>query len=263
MFQYKNVLIGTNTYYYDWKLSLNKINKENVVFCNFNNFLNLEKIIINKNVSYIIPLSVVDYNLVKNNIKLLNNDLKVLYPTEEIFKLLNNKNMFTEFMLNNFIECIPDVYYLNNKKLKNIEYPVISKPIYSTNGLNMKIIYNDNELLKLNNYNNIQKFIEYEYEYGAFMLCIDGIIQTQKIIRFKYDKYNIKKTNFPKKYEHVENLNTNIFKNIINKLNYSGGINIDFKVDELSGNIYIFEINPRFGGSAFTNDFIYELLCIL
>ena len=46
------------------------------------------------------------------------------------------------------------------------------------------------------------------------------------------------------------------------KLNYTGGLNFDFKFDELTKKIYIFEINPRFGGSAFTNNFIYELLCI-
>ena len=45
-------------------------------------------------------------------------------------------------------------------------------------------------------------------------------------------------------------------------INYTGGLCINFKYDENNNNIYIFEINPRFGGSAFTNNFIYELLCI-
>ena len=262
MTKYKNVLIGKNTFASDWKLSLNKINETNIVFCDFNNLKNLEEIILNKNISYIIPLSEIDYKLIKSHIKYLDDKLKILYPFEETFNLLDNKNMFTEFMLNNFIEYIPEIYYLNNIKLKNIEYPAISKPKFSINASNMIIIYNNDEFLKLKNHNNIQKFIEYEYEYGAYMLCIDGVIITQKIIRFKYKKNNIKTTNFPKHYENVENLNTDIFKNIIIKLNYSGGLCINFKVDELNNNIYIFEINPRFGGSAFSNNFIYELLCI-
>jgi predicted ATP-grasp superfamily ATP-dependent carboligase len=92
---------------------------------------------------------------------------------------------------------------------------------------------------------------------------MDGVIITQQIIRFKYKKNHIKNSNFPKNYELVKNLNTDIFKHIISKLNYSGGVCIDFKVDEVNNNhIYIFEINPRFGGSAFTNNFIYKLLCI-
>lgn len=259
---YKNILIGNNTHSPDWKISLNKLNKENILFCDFNDFSKLQEVIINKNITYILPLSTIDYNLVKNHIEKINNNLKILYPTEETFNLLNNKNLFTEFMLNNFIEYIPDIYYLNNIKLKNVEYPAICKPIYSTNALGMQIIYNNDELLKLNNYNNIQKFIDYEYEYGAYMLCIDGIIITQKIIRFKYKKYNIKKNNFPKNYENYENFNDIIFKNIIKKINYSGGLCINFKLDEINNKLYIFEINPRFGGSAFSNNFIYELLCI-
>ena len=151
---------------------------------------------------------------------------------------------------------------LNNIKLKNIEYPAICKPIYSTNGSNMSIIYNENDILKLQNFNNIQKFIENEYEYGAYILCIDGIVINWKIIRFKYNKYNIKKTNFPNNYENIENFDINIFKNIISNLNYSGGMCINFKINEFDNKLYIFEINPRFGGSAFTCDFIYELLCI-
>lgn len=263
MTKYKNILIGNNTFRPDWKISLDKINKENIIFCDFNNFNNLNDVLLNKNISYILPLSDIDYDLVKLYKNKLDGKIKILYPTEEIFNLLDNKNTFTEFMLNNYNEYIPDIYYLNNIKLKNIEYPAISKPTYSTNASGIKIIYNEKQFLRLANYNNIQKFIEYEYEYAAYMLCIDGIIITQKIIRFKYKKFNIKKNNFPKDYETVENLNTDIFKSIIQKLKYSGGTCINFKVNEMDNKINIFEINPRFGGSAFSNDFIYELLCIL
>lgn len=37
---------------------------------------------------------------------------------------------------------------------------------------------------------------------------------------------------------------------------------INFKYDEILNKLYIFEMNPRFGGSAFSCNFIYELLCI-
>jgi len=262
MAEYKNVLIGKNTFTPCWKISLDKINKTNIVFCDFTDLENLKEIILEKNIKYIIPLSEIDYKLIKSHMKYLDDNLKILYPTEETFNLLDDKNMFTEFMLSNFTECIPDIYYLNDVKIKDITYPSISKPKYSINGANMIIIYDDSDFLKLENHNNIQKFIEYEYEYGAYMLCIDGVIITQKIIRFKYQKNHIKIINFPDNYENVENLNTDIFKNIISKLNYSGGACINFKIDELDNQIYIFEINPRFGGSAFTNNFIYELLCI-
>ena len=68
--------------------------------------------------------------------------------------------------------------------------------------------------------------------------------------------------NFPHNYEIVENIDIYIFEKIIIKLNYTGGINFDFKFNFFLDKIDIFEINPRFGGSAFTLNFIYELLCI-
>ena len=126
----------------------------------------------------------------------------------------------------------------------------------------MKIYYNNNEFTKCKEKIIIQKFIEDEYEYGAYILCINGKIINYKIIKFKYKKYTIKKINFPKNYENVFNIEIQKFEPIIIKLNYTGGMNIDFKFNDLTKKIDIFEINPRFGGSAFTNNFIYELLCI-
>ena len=55
-------------------------------------------LILTKNIKYILPLSNRDYNLIKNNIKKINNnDIKILYPTEDVYKLLDNKNSFTEY----------------------------------------------------------------------------------------------------------------------------------------------------------------------
>ena len=63
------------------------------------------------------------------------------------------------------------------------------------------------------------------------MLCIDGVIINRKVIRFKYIKHTIKKINFPNNYENVENFHK-VFEDIINKLNYSGGVCIYFKFIE-------------------------------
>jgi carbamoylphosphate synthase large subunit len=266
MTEYKNILIGTNVFSSDWTLSLNKLkDKQNIIICDFNDLIILENILLKKNISYILPLSNKDNDLIKTNIEKLNINIniKILYPTKEVFNLLDNKNSFTEYMLKNYINYIPDIYYLNNIKLKDIEFPAISKPIYSTNGSNMKIIMNNDDFINLNNnHNNIQKYIESEYEYGGYFLCIDGIIIKWKIIRFKYKKFNIKKSNFPRNFENIKNISIDIFNNIIQNLNYSGGMCINFKINECNNIIYIFEINPRFGGSAFTHNFIYELLCV-
>ena len=260
MDEYKNILIGTNSFCIDWKIALYKLNKKNIIIFAFDNFHKLQNVIINKNIQYIIPMSKKDYDLIKYHKFVLNNNAKILHPTDDIFTLLDNKNIFTEYMLNKYPNNIPDVYFLNNVKLKDISYPAIYKPMHSTNGSHMIIIHNDHDFAKLRNKNNIQKFIDNEYEYGAHMVCMDGVIINWKIIRFKYGKYNIKKTNFPKNYENVDDFDISVFRSIMNDLNYSGCACIDFKYD--NGLLYIFEINPRFGGSVFACDFVYELLCI-
>jgi carbamoylphosphate synthase large subunit len=119
-----------------------------------------------------------------------------------------------------------------------------------------------NEFLVPKKHITIQKFIEEQYEYSSYMLCINRKIINWKIIKFKYEKFTIKKNNFPHNYEIVENIYINLFEEIIKKLNYTGGINFDFKFNFSSNKIDIFEINSRFGGSAFSLNFIYDLLCI-
>lgn len=254
---YKKILIGIDTFSVSWLISLKKINKNNIILYDFNKLNDLKNKIINENIDYVLPLSIRDYMKIINII----DRSKILHPCNETYNLLDNKLHFINYMLKNFFEYIPTVFYLNNKKIQENEYPVISKPIYSTNGYNMKIYYNNDEFMDCKNRLIIQKFIEYEYEYGAYILCINGKIINYKIIRFRYPKYTIKTQNFPENYENIEIFDITIFEKIIINLQYMGGLCINFKMDDL-GNIYIFEINPRFGGSAFTNNFIYDLLCI-
>jgi carbamoylphosphate synthase large subunit len=79
---------------------------------------------------------------------------------------------------------------------------------------------------------------------------------------FKFDKFHIKTSNFPNNYETVTDIDIKIFEKLMKNLKYTGGTCINFKYNTTTKKIDIFELNPRFGGSAFTNNFIYELLCI-
>lgn len=258
--EYKKILIGLNCDFSDWLSCLKKINKPNIFLCDFETQL-LSYIDKNEIDYYILPLSKKDYN-VANNLLKNNKNITFLYPSSENIMILNNKLLFTKYMIENFINLIPKVYYLDNVKLQDeINFPLISKPIFSTNGNNMSIINDNKQLVKCDNKIIIQKYIEYEYEYGAFFLCIDGKIINHKIIKKSYPPNYIKKNNF-KNFIKVLDFPIDLIETITLKLNYTGGGNIDFKYDEETKQIFIFEFNPRFGGSAFTNNFIYELLCI-
>lgn len=256
---YKKILIGTNVFSQDWLISIKKINKSNILMCDFSS--NIIKIIKDNKIDYIVPLSNKDYEILQNTIGINEYNNIILYPSKQNIELLNNKLNFTKFMMNEFDDMIPKVYYLENIKLEeNIEFPLISKPIYSTNGINMVIIYDFIQLNKHADKLILQKYIDLIYEYSAFFICIAGKIINYKILKKKYPKYHIKKTNFVD-YDVITNFPIELLEKITNKINYTGGGNIDFKFDN-NNNIYIFEFNPRFGGSAFTNEFIYELLCI-
>lgn len=265
----KKILIGENVFSENWKIALNKINVQYIIFADLTDINKIKTILEITNIDYILPLVYEDY------VKLISYDIgkhiKILHPTIEIYELLNNKLLFTTYMINNFPDCIPTTYYLDNKKLNNnddkIEYPVIYKPMYSINGSNMQIFHSYRQLRHAKKL-IIQKYIADQYEYGCNLICINGIIINYKIIRYFYPKYYIKKSSFPRSFETVEHntaTNTNIiniFNPIIAKLNYSGGMCIDFKFNEETCKMNIFEMNPRFGGSAFTLEFISELITI-
>ena len=256
---YQTILIGTNTFYSNWLESIKKIKKYNIILIDFSDSELLKKTIAEKKIKYILPLSDKDYTKIMSyNFK----DITILYPNKETHELLDNKLLFTKLFMKHFSEFLPTVYYLDNKKIKDIEYPVISKPIYSTNGKNMKIYKNESEFSQCKDKTIVQKFVADPYEYAAYILCINGNIKTWKIIRFKFDKFHIKTSNFPNNYETVTDIDIKIFEKLMKNLKYTGGTCINFKYNTTTKKIDIFELNPRFGGSAFTNNFIYELLCI-
>lgn len=250
----KNILIGTKTIL-SWRDSLKQIQQPHIIIINFHDSVMLEETLSTREIDYIVPLSHRDYNVIKHV------PIKILYPTMEIYNLLDNNVLFTRFMLENFRSYVPEIYYLDRVKLKELVFPVISKPIHSKGGSHMNIYHTEKDFATCTNKYIVQQFIKELYEYSAFLLCIDGIIVNWKVIRYKYPEYTIKKDNFPVDYEDISNINLEVFMKIVKKLDYSGGMCIDFKMNK-KNRIKIFEINPRFGGSAFTNNFIYELLCV-
>ena len=259
MNKYKNVLIGMRTFFPDWYNTIKKISKPNIFISDFRSS-ELKKYIENNNIHIIVPLSFDDYYAVKKiNIS---DQISILHPDESTFNLLNNKVEFTKWMCNEFPNLIPPVYFLNGEKKEDVQFPLISKPEFSTNGKHMKIYYDSKSFQFSSNRLLVQKFIDINCEYGGFFLCENGKILTHHIIKNSYQKFNIKKRNFPMTSIVVNNFSLIWFEKIIEKLNYSGGINFDFKYDDANDQIYIFEINPRFGGSAFSNNFIYSLLCV-
>lgn len=165
--EFKKILIGINAFYPNWIMCIKKINKPNVIIQDFST--DIIKTIKDYGIDYILPLSDKDYNILNNTNGIDEYNSIILYPSKSNMELLDNKLNFTKFMLEYFPERIPKVYYLENVKLEeNIKYPIISKPMYSTNGKNIFLINNNKKLNSQVNKIIIQKYIKLIYEYSAF-----------------------------------------------------------------------------------------------
>lgn len=256
---YKNILIGDKPLFNDWIFHINKLNKDHIFVTDFSNSDNVTAIINEKQIDYILPLSKNDYDKIKN-IGLY--DDIILFPSKEIYDILDDKIKFCLFMIDNFPDLIPKTYYLDNTLYQNVEYPVISKPAQCTNGMGMLIHHDETTLNKLSKKYIVQQFIEDRCERAAYILCINGEIITSKLIKHIFPIHHIKTKNFPSNFQNDDDVNVDVFVEIIKKLNYSGGMCINFKYNTDNKKLDIFEINPRFGGSAFSNKFFYDLIKI-
>lgn len=278
MDKFQTILIGSKPFELSWLKGLESIKKSHIIIKDFEKLINENNKI---NCDWILPLSEIDYNLALEYSKIYLIEDKIIYPKKETIDLLHNKIKFNKFMLEHYPSNIPLIYWMEEKKYIEPKFPAIIKPNISVCGIGMKIIKNMDEYLNYlenpikfyppNSVNSIkmetltksnyilQEYIENEYEYSGYFLCIGGEIKTWKIIKQAFKGLFIKRHNFTN-YINSMDVPIELFKNIIKKLNYSGGLCVDFKYH--NSNIYIFEMNPRFGGSAFTQNFIYELLCI-
>lgn len=252
---YQTVLVGCDVLDKTWFMALEKINLPNIIIHDFADFCKQHI----SEIDWVIPLTLKDYFRMRPIVP----SHKILHPAPEIYRLLHNKLVFTRFMMQHFRDMIPKVYYLDNVCIANdITFPIISKPCFSMNGVNMRIYHTAKEFEECIDRKIIQAFVDDPHEYSAFILCVHGIIRNAVVLREKYPQHYIKKTNFSVSCERVHDFNIQIFSPLFRRLRYSGGVDIDFKFDPVTRQISIFEINPRFGGSAFTLGFIHELLCI-
>lgn len=204
----------------------------------------------------IIAISIEDYKLynnLENNI--FNNDLHNI-------EILNNKSLFGNYMKEKFLEYIPTIYYYNyndityiNKPLENIL--LITKQNIGCAGYGIKIGYNIFDNL----YKNciISKYIPHTIYYSGHFLVLNGnIIKKVYFYANKPNKKLIIRGRITK-YEVTDKLNIDdtIFDKIFIDLKYSGFACVDFTI--LNNNIFIFEINPRPGGSLIYNNKYFNI----
>jgi len=220
-----------------------------------------QTIILNPN-TIIIPLKFSQIKLITSILN-LDNYPKVLCPKNyDTIDILNNKINFYYFMINNnFENLIPITYKINNEIIQQISYPCIFKLAITFGGKDSTICKNPRDLKQCEKNKNdyfIQEFIMGSSERSAHLFIRNGIIKWAKCYELKHhNNFYIHKGRM-EKYKKISDFDFNLFKDIFMRLDYTGFACIDFKI--INGNIKIFEINPRLGGTLVHDEDFKELI---
>ena len=185
----------------------------------------------------------------------------------ECVNVLHNKVLFAKFMMEFFIGFIPETYYYSWSGEKYVEgsrkgCKMISKPAHGSAGHNVSIVYeideNADEVV-------VSKYIEHmRYYTGHFIVC-KGKILNRVYFYTENNDINFIKCGAIQNFTITKDLGVDdmIFDGVFARLKYSGFACADFIVE--AGNVVIFEINPRPGGSFISthehfNEFLNDVI---
>lgn len=203
---------------------------------------------------YVLCMKFSDYNKYRylpNNI--FNNNLDTI-------DMLNNKTLFYKYMMKQFLQHIPEIYYYNYgndtydpiiHNTKNTK--MILKPNLGYNGGGIKIIPS---LIRLS-YDEMQnttvsKYIEHNEHYVGQFLVMNGKIITKVYFKAGNDANHIKIGEIHH-YMVIETLDfdDSVYDKIFKELNYSGFAHSDFI--NVDNTLVMFEINPWIGSCLIRN----------
>ena len=179
-----------------------------------------------------------------------------LVPKVEMYDIAINKWLLYNWMIKKNVSCPRTILYRSSagfvEALSSMQFPVLLKPTKRQGGSGVKYFDNASSLLSFcrNNIRQeefiVQSYINgYDIDFSA--LCKDGEILANTIS---------KGTNKNHSFSHgpvfdfiYDSSIYNFAKDFINKLGWSGVINIDLRYDEQDKQIKVLEINPRYWGT--------------
>jgi predicted ATP-grasp superfamily ATP-dependent carboligase len=184
----------------------------------------------------------------------------VISPNDVIEKFDNKKLFYNYCVDKKLTQSVPKTYGSLIEIVTSIIKPnkLIKKPNNMYSGIDCKILGITDIISSLFGDNVIQEYLENNYEYCTFIVANKGKITYSKTYRYYFDEvFHIKNKETSYELDEV-NIDTNILSKIeefLTPCDYHGVLNVDYVI--LDGNIKIFEINPRFGGSI-TLDFFLD-----
>lgn len=175
--------------------------------------------------------------------KLTKKDVFIPVSEEEKVNIFYNKKNANIWCIRNNIPIPP----------KELNFPMIAKPLYGSASKGILIISEINHYNELQNKKEeyfIQKYIKgKEFTVDCYVSCINKkIITIVPRVRLETQGGEAIKS-ITKKHNAI----INISKDILKMTGIIGPINIQFIEEEDTGNIYFIELNTRFGGAVLTS----------
>jgi carbamoylphosphate synthase large subunit len=207
--------------------------------------------------SYVIPL-MEDHMLILHK-----HSIKAIMPGLTAITSFRNKYLFhkyaSEYKLNAYV---PELYTSN----KDINYPVIVKPINGYASMGISIVETSDKILPeyfdTNKY-IVEEYIAHKQEYVSHVVAKEGKIISCFTYCYTYEEeQNIKCINSSSMALIIlDPQYVKILTLFLQPCTYSGVCNFNFRLKE--NNITIFEINPRMGGSLMQKEYKGDLVKII
>ena len=196
------------------------------------------------------------YEYLKYN---LNSNIKSLLPTQQIFNLVRDKGIFSNFCLSNGIN-VPKEYTFNEiYNMKILPSSLIIKPKIGAGSVGIKFIDDISNINILDTLDSSKYLIQERIKngqniLGGFFLANDGDLVSyygHKRIRTYPEEGGVTVYSKVDINEEIKALGSGLLK----KLNWSGIAMIEFLYDENSKTYKIIELNPRAWGSIMLSEF--------
>ena len=192
--------------------------------------------------------------LMEVHAKAVPRDIASLVPDPFCIDLLSNKRLFAEFMRErNYGDILP-IHYATKEEAT---YPCVLKRLDCNAGVGIAVVDSREYLDKLSLHPLwlvkdivLQQFIPGAQEYVTHCVFKNGRLLWQCSFLYKVNDPNPIRgpgSNFTLEAIETEPFVLNALKSILSCISYTGPCNVNYKI--VSGNLIIFEINPRLGGS--------------
>jgi len=194
--------------------------------------------------------------LMKNHTRLAPTDIASLCPHKDLLDLLSNKGLFVNYLRsNNFASYLPTLY----PSEETVQFPCVVKSLDLNGGSGIELAWDRTTLSKMIQDKLtfgepciVQAFIAGEQEFVTHAILREGQILRHQTFRYDLGQKPLIRTATMTSTLKADRVLTppsflRVLTQIAQDLSLSGPINLDYKM--VADHPYLFELNPRLGGS--------------